>query len=209
MSWDNIRELQRAGVTIGSRTASHPHLPDVSLDQVKTELDRAATRIETEVGVRPELLAYPFGEYGLDIQRVVADRGYLAAFGQQSGVMHSGSDRFGLPRFALNETYGDIDRFRLTANALPLPVTDRVPPDLILRENPPPFGFTVIDDITRVDLIDCYASGIGRTSVERLGQRVEVRIAEPFPPGRARTNCTMPGPDNRWRWFGIQFFIPK
>lgn len=209
MTWDQVRELKAAGATIGSQTASHPHLPDIELEQVKIELDRAAQRIADETGERPTLFAYPYGEYGSAIQRIVAGRGYVAAFGQQSGVAHAGSDRYGLPRFALNETYGGVDRFRLTANALPLPVQDRVPADLILQQNPPAFGFTVDPTIPDVDRIDCYASGQGRTKVEALGTRVEVRLPEPFPTGRARINCTMPGPDGRWRWYGVQFYIPR
>ncbi|MEQ9334183.1 polysaccharide deacetylase family protein [Thalassobaculum sp.] len=209
MTWDQIREMKAAGVTIGSQTASHPHLPDIELEQVKIELDRAAQRITDETGERPALFAYPYGEYGTAIQRIVAARGYVAAFGQQSGVAHAGGDRFGVPRFALNETYGGVDRFRLTANAMPLPVRDRVPIDLILEQNPPAFGFTVDPSIPDVDRIDCYASGQGRTKVEALGSRVEVRLAEPFPAGRARINCTMPGPDGRWRWYGVQFYLPR
>jgi len=209
MTWDQVRELKAAGVTIGSQTASHPHLPDVELEQVKIELDRAAQRIVEETGEPPSLFAYPYGEYGSAIQHIVAGRGYIAAFGQQSGVAHAGSDRFGLPRFALNETYGGIDRFRLTANALPLPVRDRVPADLILEQNPPAFGFTVDPSIPDVDRIDCYASGQGRTKVEALGSRVEIRLAESFPAGRARINCTMPGPDGRWRWYGVQFYLRR
>lgn len=209
MTWDQIREMKAAGVTIGSQTASHPHLPDIELEQVKIELDRAAQRIADETGERPALFAYPYGEYGTAIQRIVAARGYVAAFGQQSGVAHAGGDRFGVPRFALNETYGGVDRFRLTANAMPLPVRDRVPIDLILEQNPPAFGFTVDPSIPDVDRIDCYASGQGRTKVEALGSRVEVRLAEPFPAGRARINCTMPGPDGRWRWYGVQFYLPR
>ncbi len=86
---------------------------------------------------------------------------------------------------------------------------DRVPADLILQQNPPAFGFTVDPSIPDLDRIDCYASGQGRTRVEALGSRVEVRLAEPFPPGRSRINCTMPGPDGRWRWYGVQFYIPR
>ena len=210
MTWDQIRELHAAGVTIGSQTASHPHLPDLDVDTVKLELDRAASRILDELGETPTLFAYPYGEYGLQIEKIVAERGYAAAFGQQSGVVHATSDRYGLPRFALNETYGGIDRFRLTANALPLPIRDRVPADLIVTSNnPPPFGFTVAPEIGDPSRIDCYASGQGRTQTEVLGDRVEVRLSEPFPAGRARVNCTMPGPDGRWHWYGIQFYIPR
>src|SRR3546814_15996273 len=100
----------------------------------------------------------------------------------------------------MNETYGGVDRFRLTANALPLPVRDRVPGDLILRQaNPPAFGFTVDRSIPAVERIDCYASGQGSTRLEALGSRVEVMLAEPFPTGRARITPPTPAPDVGWR----------
>jgi poly-beta-1,6-N-acetyl-D-glucosamine N-deacetylase len=185
MTWDQVRELAAAGVTIGSQTASVAHLPEIEIDQVKLEIDRASNRIQAETGRRPTLLAYPYGEFGSAVQKVVAERGYAAAFGQQSGVMNPASDRYGLPRFALNETYGGIDRFRLVVNALPLPVTDRVPADLMVQQNPPPFGFTVGPGVGSTENIDCYASDVGRTRIERLGDRVEVRLSAPFPPAQA------------------------
>ncbi|HEC91025.1 MAG TPA: chitin deacetylase, partial [Alphaproteobacteria bacterium] len=40
------------------------------------------------------------------------------------------------------------------------------------------------------------------------GVRVEIRAKTPFPNGRTRLNCTLPGPDGRWRWFGRQFYKP-
>ena len=51
------------------------------------------------------------------------------------------------------------------------------------------------------------ARWIGKVMVETTdGRRIEARMAEPFPSGRARINCTMPGPDGRWRWLGVQFY---
>jgi hypothetical protein len=40
-------------------------------------------------------------------------------------------------------------------------------------------------------------------------RRATVKFAQPFAPGRNRVNCTMPGPEGRWRWWGIQFYVPK
>lgn len=209
MNWDQVRELRDAGVYIGSQTASHDHLPDLDDETMRLELDRSNARLVAELGEQPTMMAYPFGEYGSEIQRLISRRGYTTAFGQQSGVAHSGSDRLGYPRFVMNEAYGGIDRFRLVAKALPLPVSDRVPEDLVLVENPPAFGFTIPPSLGDPTKLDCYASGQGKTKTQVLGHRIEVRLVEPFPPGRSRVNCTMAGPDNRWRWFGVQFYIPR
>jgi peptidoglycan/xylan/chitin deacetylase (PgdA/CDA1 family) len=209
MSWEQIRELAKAGVTIGSQAKSHPHLPTIPLEAVKRELDDSNARFTGELKARPTLFAYPYGEFSLNVRDLVAGRGFTAAFGQNSGVAHPLLDQFALPRFALNERFAGIDRFRLIANALPLPATDILPTDLVLGDNPPAFGFTVAGEITRLDGIACFASSEGEVRLERLERRIEVRFREPFPPGRSRVNCTMPGPEDRWRWFGVQFVVQR
>lgn len=212
MSWEQIRELVADGVTIGSQTATHPHMPNLSSERNRQEIHRSNARFEAELGKAPDLFAYPYGEYSAAVRTIVIDAGFAAAFGQQSGVAYHGGDRFALPRFAMNENYGDIDRLRLAANAMPLRVTDVTPADNMLRKhNPPAFGFTVAEALSRLNLLACFASNQSTPArMERLGERrFEVRLDAPFPPGRGRINCTMPAPGKRWRWFGTQFYIPK
>ncbi len=157
----------------------------------------------------PRLFAYPYGEYDLALRDLIEELGFEAAFGQNSGVAGKGADRFTLPRFSLNETYGDEKRFRLIIDTLPIPVRDVTPAESILTTNPPHIGFTVDESIDEVDKLVCYVSGIGSVQLEILGERrVELRMSEPFVRGRNRVNCTMPGPDRRWRWFGLQFLVP-
>ena len=207
MSWDQIRELKSSGVTIGSQTKSHKHLPLISIEDAKHEIDKANVRIKKELGLRPELFAYPYGEYNSSVRELIIDRGFKAAFTQSSGALHSYSDKFSLPRFALNERYGGIDRFRLVANALPLPVDDVLPIDPLLVENPPAFGFTVAKSAGSLKQLACFSSNEGELRLERLGRRIEARFNTMLPKGRSRVNCTLPGPNNRWRWFGVQFLV--
>jgi len=77
--------------------------------------------------------------------------------------------------------------------------------------NPPPFGFTVTGKAVKsISRLACYTAGQGRARIERLGDaRIEVRMEQPFRPGRTRINCTMPGGNQRWRWYGIQFYLPR
>jgi len=61
-----------------------------------------------------------------------------------------------------------------------------------------------------VKRINCYAVPTRKLTISDLGdRRIEIRLDQPFPPGRARVNCTAPGPDRRWRWFGDQLYIEK
>jgi len=209
MTWDQVRELAKAGVAIGNHSAAHSHMAFEPLEEAAADIARASARLEAVLGAAPRLFAYPYGEYGRALRDLVAKAGFDAAFGQQSGAASDETDPYALPRFPLNETYGAMKRFRLVTDTLPLPVRDITPSDPLLGPNPPPFGFTVAPGVGNLDRLSCFASGQGRARVERLGaRRIEVRVAEPFPPGRTRINCTMPAPDGRWRWFGIQFLVP-
>ncbi|MDX1485831.1 MAG: polysaccharide deacetylase family protein [Alphaproteobacteria bacterium] len=209
MNWDRIRELHRAGVGIGAHTDTHAHLPAMSLKAVKEELDRSNARYERELGFRPRLFAYPYGEASRVVMAAARAAGYTAAFGQHSGVMHGGSDFFYLPRFAMNERFGSLARFRLAANALAFHARDVIPRDPALGPNPPAFGFTVGEGVKGLGALACYSSAHGKLPIERLGaRRIEVRPPGPFKAGRSRINCTLPAAAGRWRWIGMQFFVP-
>ncbi len=210
MTWDQIRELAAAGVTIGNHGTNHGHLWQFDAGAIRADIANAQARIESEVEVSPSLFAYPYGEFDLTVRRSAADAGFEAAFGQHSGAIFGGSDFFALSRFALNEHFGDIDRFALVAATLPLPVADLTPANPVVgANNPPAVGFTVTDILHEIGALACFASHQGTAVIEQLGpSRVEIRLDQPLPPGRSRINCTMPGPDGRWRWFGTQFIVP-
>lgn len=213
MSWSEVRELANAGVTIGNHTVSHLHMPHFDSRRNAAELRISTERFREELGRSPALFAFPYGEASAALKDMVKEAGFTAAFGQHSGVIYSGVDELYLPRFALNERYGSMDRFRLAANALPLKVKEITPREVLLSPdtNPPRFGFTVFGEaLSELAALACYASGQGKTRLVRLGEhRIETRLDRPFPPGRARINCTMPTRYGRWRWFGMQFVVPR
>lgn len=208
MTWDQIREAQSQGMTIGSQTASHPHMGAISAEHIAADLAKSNTRFVAELGQRPELFAYPYGEAALPAMEKLKEAGFSVAFGQHSGVAFRGADMMYLPRFAFNESFGDVNRFRQAVRALPLMAAEVTPYDPVLKENPPPFGFTVAGD-AEIDRLECYTSHEGRMTVERLGRRIEARAQRPFPAGRARINCTLPAEGGRWRWFGYQYWTPE
>jgi hypothetical protein len=186
-------------------------MADADAPRNRDDVARANARFAAELGRRPRLFAYPYGEASLEVAEVVRAAGFDAAFGQHSGVAWTGGELFYLPRFAMNEKYGDMARFRTAVNALPLAVTDLTPADpLIGADNPPAVGFTVTVPAAGLGRLTCYASHSGRTRLERLaGGRVEVRMAAPMPRGRTRLNCTLPAVEaGRWHWFGRQYYVP-
>ncbi len=215
MGWDQIRDLAEAGVEIGSQAVTHPHMPGLSQAAIDRELQRSAARLASELGERPTLFAYPYGEASNHIKKRARTAGYTAAFGQHSGAISPHSDRFYLPRFPVNEAFGGMDRFRRVVDTLPLNATELTPDDPFIGDdtpggNPPPFGFTLAEPLESPDSLACYRSDTGRIDgLNKLGRRIEVRFDRPFSPGRTRINCTAPTPEGRWRWFGMQYYVAE
>ena len=208
LNWDQIREMQKAGVEFGHHTVSHPHITNINPQRLNHEINHANQRFEKELGIRPKLFAYPYGEASLSIISTIKKNGFLAAFGQHSGVIGSTGDMFYLPRFSMNEAYGSLGRLRLAVNALPLKVRDITPLDhLVGNKNPPSIGFTVTESISNLDKLSCFLSHAGQSKIIKLGPRIEVRTDKRFEKGRTRLNCTMPTENNRWRWYGRQFLV--
>ena len=212
-SWDQLREMQAAGVDFGSQTHSHPHMHTIDLEEARHEIDVSNGRFIEELGFKPELLAYPYGEYTPEIRDLMEELGFLAAFGQNSGVMGGSDHPFEFPRFAFNENYGDLNRLKLAINALPIPFSDYTPESMVLENNPPLAGFTVMEGIEPLNRINCFASGMGRVETIVLSRRVEVRLPRKITGNRGRINCTLPyivdGQETgRWRWLGRQF-LPR
>ena len=208
MNWEQIRILRDHGVTIGSQTKSHPHMFKLTREKIIQELSISNKRFIDEIGGTPKYFAYPYGEYNLEVIEQVKLHGFIAAFGQHSGVAHKSLGMFELPRFAMNEKYGGMDRFLLAINALPMPISDLSPKDPVLSKNPPSYGFTLSNLIEPKNAVKCFANNGLKTETKRLGKnRIEVRLSGPFLKGRGRINCTMAGKNNRWRWLGRQFII--
>lgn len=208
MSWDQIRAMRDAGVTIGSQTDTHLRMARSSDAQNRKDLRRSQDRFKAELGAAPTLFAYPYGEASGAARKLVIEQGFTAAFGQHSGIAHRTGDAFFIPRFAYNERFSGMSRFRQQVNALALPVSGITPADPLVASNPPAFGFTVDATVTRLDQLACYHPQFDKVVIERLGSnRFEIRFAAPLKRGRSRLNCTVPGPDKRYRWFGWQFYV--
>lgn len=212
MSWDQLREIVAGGATVGNHGASHAHMLNASPRQNRRDIAKGMRRIGEELGIKPQFFAYPYGEYRTAFFERLEKAGIRAAFAQYSGVAYGGSPLMALPRFALNEKYGGLDRFRLIVDTLPIPATEITPsdPDLAGEANPPAFGFTLSEEVPGIAALQCFPSHIDAPGrIDRIGtRRIEVRLGRPFPPGRGRINCTSPGPGERWRWLGAPFFVP-
>ena len=206
MNWDQIKEMAVSGVTIGHHTRNHFHLVNKDKETIINEIEKANDNFLKNLGYVPDIFAYPYGEYTYEIKQITKQY-FKAAFGQHSGSIYNEIDIFELPRFSLNEQYGDLKRFKFAANSYGLQMNNILPKDKTIKNiNPPLLGFTLLNDIE--GSIRCYPSHNINATLNKLGEkRIEVRFDREFPKGRTRVNCTI-NDKGKWRWSGFQFFYP-
>ncbi len=61
LNWDEIKEMQKKGVTFGAHTVTHPILTNLPLDDAKKEIVNSKKKIEKELGITINHFAYPNG----------------------------------------------------------------------------------------------------------------------------------------------------
>ena len=77
LTWEEVAEMARAGLTFGNHTASHPNLARLSEAAQSAEIARAQDELAAHVG-RPTSLAYPFGLYDAASRRVASALGFTS-----------------------------------------------------------------------------------------------------------------------------------
>lgn len=101
---DGLRQISARGIEIGSHTATHPHLPEVSPDQLEAEVVSSADQLESLGLPRPRAFSYPYGLWDPRVAEVVRDAGYEIAFAVDRGVVGGDCNRYALPRTAVHST---------------------------------------------------------------------------------------------------------
>ena len=78
--------------------------------------------------------------------------------------MNETSDFNYLPRFSLNEKYGEIDRVKFAASTKGLGVYDFIPSNPKISENPPYIGFSVLNQRI-VQSLNCFVFNCSTNSI--------------------------------------------
>lgn len=89
MTWDDVRTLRDAGMTLGGHTHDHPVLARLPVAEQRRQIERGLGRIAAETGVRPTWFAYPVGARGSwtpVTERLLADAGIERAFSFYGGA---------------------------------------------------------------------------------------------------------------------------
>jgi len=214
MTWDQIREVQNSKIgIIGNHSHTHDYLVDLSNKKINHDIDQSIKIFKKELGYNPNYFSYPFGEYSLDFINIIKQN-FNFAFGQHSGVIDLSKDNFQLPRFPINEKYGDLERFKSVINLLPFYYKNIYPKENYLTEinNPPEVFVEFFSAQNNLENITCYSNENNKWRKSKTffenDYKLKILIEEKFTTERGRINCSLNDKEG-WRWFGIQFVIKK
>jgi len=211
MTWDQIREIEKESFTlIGHHSHSHNYLIEETNDKFISDIEMANKIFLKELGYIPNLFSYPFGEYSKFMRNYISQN-FEFAFGQHSGVIDLNKDKFELPRFPINEKYGEIKRFSSIINYFPLEYKKLLPleKELTKSTNPPRFIVEFFAEQKNLNNINCYSNEANKWEKSKTifsGTTLSIEFRAPFEPRRGRVNCSL-NDNGKWRWFGIQFPI--
>ena len=214
MTWDQIKELnEESFVEIGNHSHSHEYLIDESFELIKNDIEKSISIFKNKLGKNSKFFSYPFGEYSLEFKKLIKVLGFKYAFGQHSGVMDETKDFFELPRFPINEKYGEIKRFSSLTKTLPFKYKKIYPEEkyLLQSENPPKVKIEFYEDIKNIQSLNCYSNEGNKWRQSDIkfenSNILLVNIAERFIGERGRINCSLRDPSGFWRWLGVQFVL--
>ncbi len=121
MTWDQIREMHAAGMTIASHSYTHPYLTRIKDPRdMKHEIEGSRERLEKQLGIHIEYFAYPFGARNAEVEAAVKNAGYKAARMFPGGAWNSKSTLFALRGLQIRD---NLKAFARTVERQPATVT--------------------------------------------------------------------------------------
>ena len=213
MTWNQIKELEKENtVHIGNHSHTHSYLVSLKNEDFISDIDTSSSIFKNKLGYNPIFFSYPFGEYSSFIKEYIS-KNFKFSFGQHSGVIDINKDPYELPRFPINEKYGDLKRFEFLINLYPLQYKVLYPSEKYLtnNNNPPKFLVEFFDDQKNINNINCFSDEGNkweRSNTYFNQDTLNLNFREKFKFRRGRVNCSL-NDNGVWRWFGVQFSIEQ
>jgi len=79
LTWDQIIEMQNAGMEIGAHTVHHPFLTKLSLQQAQYEIEQSRLDLVEHLPTPPTVFAYPYNDHNAEIVSMVQTAGFRGA----------------------------------------------------------------------------------------------------------------------------------
>jgi len=211
MNWEQIKNIEKnPNVYIGNHSHSHDYLVNLKKQEFINDIKIANKIFINKLGYNPIFFSYPFGEYSNYIKQFISEN-FKFSFGQHSGVIDINKNKYELPRFPINEKYGDLKRFKFLINLHPLEYKSLLPKEKFItnKNNPPLFSVEFFKDQKNIKNINCFSDEGNEWKKSILNfyeNKLTIKFREKFTFRRGRVNCSL-NDNGTWRWFGSQFSI--
>ncbi|TGE04185.1 polysaccharide deacetylase family protein [Hymenobacter fodinae] len=106
LTWEEVRELQRAGWAIEAHSCAHLNHAQLSDLELEQEIVGSKSQIEYQVGTPVQFYAFPYGKYRAAALRSIQEVGYVAGFSVHPGLVRPGQDLRRLPRLEITAHTG-------------------------------------------------------------------------------------------------------
>ncbi len=219
LDWDQLRELLAENVEIGNHTATHDYLLERKNSEslsawksrVTDDIERAQTAFRRELGFRPDVFAYPYGEYSPELVDLVKQAGFSAALAQQSGVVSASVNIHLLPRFPMGGPFASLSSFKSKASMRPLELEVLSPASPVLAdEDPPVLSVKIPGDVYSLSQLQGFVQGDNRLQIEVQDEVVTVKAEKPISGRRNKYTLTVPLKSGAgWAWFSQPWFRLK
>ena len=127
MNWDQLRQVMSSGGDIGSHTHTHPHLVDLSPQEIEAEFKESKEILEKNLDIEAKWFAYPFGDYDNTIRSIGKKAGYELMLTSDPGSVGEQTKSDIIPRQAIVGQNMNMERFREKLRRTPLGVVERLP----------------------------------------------------------------------------------
>ena len=104
LAWDQLAELEAAGIVMGAHAHTHPQLDLLPRAEATGEIARSKDLLEARLGHAVSTFAYPHGYASRWLRDEVRRRGFRSACGVRNAFSHAGDDRWMLARLTVCAT---------------------------------------------------------------------------------------------------------
>lgn len=109
LTWNELREMRDAGISIEAHTKTHPYLVKISNpEELVREISGSKKILEEELGGEATSFAYPFGQHNDTVVAEVKNSGFRIGRSLRGGTVQSESERYILRASLATDDFKDF-----------------------------------------------------------------------------------------------------
>lgn len=219
INWKELKMLSDEGIEIGNHSETHQYflnLPEASrYDAFRKEIVSSQQLIEEKLGIMSKVFAYPYGEYDNKMKAIVEESGFNAAVAQNSGVIHTTTDPYRMPRFPMTNTYASLSNFIEKTEMNSFVLLEETPLNAVVKrdENQPKLILKFNSSNLKTSQIQCFVQGgeceFNISKNDNAIVTLTAKSKAPLKTRRTLYTITVQDTNGKWHWFSHLWIKPE